>query len=113
MPLARALYGTTLRTAQTPPLRAAMRSDVRGRAALKHCDGVLQSARLFSLEARVWVGVQADMSVLDRVHFGMKQPPASPAQPLAVCNALSIPDPDPARAPCTPPQRVCRTPIHR
>jgi hypothetical protein len=45
MPLARALYGTTLRTAQTPPLRAAMRSDVRGRAALKHCDGVLQSAR--------------------------------------------------------------------
>jgi hypothetical protein len=73
MPLARALYGTTLRTAQTPPLRAAMRSDVRGRAALKHCDGVLQSARLFRLEASQRVGIQPSGSVQDRVHFGTKK----------------------------------------
>jgi hypothetical protein len=61
---------------------------MRARAGVQHCDGVLQSARLSSLEGRVWVGVQAEGSVLDPFYFGTKNPSTNPAPLIAVCNAL-------------------------
>jgi hypothetical protein len=68
-------------------LRAAKRSDARGRTALKHCTGVLQSARLPSLAARKRVGVHSGGLVQDCVHSGTKGPSANPSHPFAAYNA--------------------------
>jgi hypothetical protein len=69
-----------------------MRSDARGRAALQHCTGVLQSARLSSLEASQRAGGQADGSILDRIHYGTKSHSAGPTPPPGTRNGFSRPE---------------------